>query len=175
MFHGSYPDSFSQNQRSGGDTSNLVPNTPSQDGPRRKKWIWIVLVSIVIVAIAVVASVTMLNNSPAKAVVQAYYAAVEKQNYTAAYTCLDIQTIAHDGQQYPATQALYIQASQEIDQAKGKVTTYTIIGNELSYDLFAGNTANITVDVTRGGNVQEVDIQLRQIGNKWKIVGIDHF
>lgn len=58
---------------------------------------------------------------------------------------------------------------------KGKVTVYTIIGNELSYDLFVGNNANITVKVTRGGEVQEVDIQLRQIGNNWKIVGIDHF
>lgn len=72
----------------------------------------IALIGVVVIEIVVVATTVVLNNSPAKAVVQAYYAAVEKQDYATAYTYLDIQTMSHDGQQYPATQALYIHVSQ---------------------------------------------------------------
>jgi hypothetical protein len=159
-----------------------VPPVPPQFGslPRRKKvpfWVWIVIacvVPIVVIAGGVLALVLVLNNSPAKAVVQNYYTAVEKQDYVQAYTYLDIQTLTAAGQQYPATQEAYIQASQELDQVEGKVTAFTVIGIEISGSSSTGNTASITVNVTRGGKTLEVHIQLQQIGNDWKIVSLDH-
>lgn len=148
--------------------------------PTRKKvplWVWIVVACvalIVVIASGALALVLFLNNSPAKAVVQDYYATVEKQDYAKAYTSLDIQTLTAAGQQLPATQEAYIQASQELDQVEGKVTAYTIIGIEISGSSSTGNTASITVNVTRGGRTLEVHVQLQQIGNDWKIVGVDH-
>lgn len=176
------PDIPSQNQPFSNGESRTALNVPPQQNalPRRKKvplWVWIVIACVVPVLLivgGVLALFAFLNNSPAKAIVQQYCTAVEKQDYAKAYSYLDIQTMNHDGQQYPATQALYIQASQTTDQAKGAVTAYTIIGIEISSTSAGGNTASITVNVTRGGNVQEVNIQLRQVGNAWKIVGIDH-
>jgi hypothetical protein len=176
------PEPFSPLQPLGADAAVPASPVPPQVGflPKRRKvplWAWIVIafvVFVVVIACGVLGLVLFLNNSPAKAVVQDYYAAVEKQDYAKAYTYLDIQTLTAAGQQLPATQETYIQASQELDQIEGKVTAYSIIGIEISGSSSTGNTASITVSVTRGGKMLEVHVQLRQIGNNWKIVGVDH-
>lgn len=176
------PDVSSQNQPFGNGEYRPAFNVPPQQGPlpRRRKvplWVWIVIacvVPILLIVGGVLALFSFLNNSPAKATVQQYYTAVEKQDYTKAYSYLDIQTMSANGQQYPATQALYIQESQATDQAKGKVTAYTVVGIEISSTSATGNTASITVNVTRGGTVQQVHIQLQEVNNSWKIVSIDH-
>ena len=159
-----------------------VPPVPGYAPPQPKKSrrrLWITLgiilgVLLLIVVGAIGAIVVFVNNSPAKTVVQQYYDAVKSQNYDQAYSHLDIQTLTLNGQEQQATQTLYTQVAQLIDQQNGKVTDYNITGVELSSSTSLGNTATITVNVTRGGKTQEVHVQLRQVGNDWKIIGIDH-
>jgi len=146
--------------------------------PARKKsrrWLWITLAIILLVLIGgTTAFVHSVTNSPANTVVQQYYNAVEKQDYSTAYSYLDIQTLTLNGQQQNASQGIYTQVAQTIDQANGKVTAYNITGIELNTSSSTGNTAAITVNVTRGSTTQEVHVQLQQEGNDWKIVSIDH-
>jgi hypothetical protein len=141
--------------------------------------LWITLgiifgVILLIIVGGIVAIVAYVNNSPAKTVTQQYYDAVKNQNYAQAYTYLDIQTLTLNGQQQQATPALYTQVAQIVDQQNGKVTDYNITGVNLSSSTSGGSTATVTVNVTRNGNTQEVHVQLKQEGNDWKIVGIDH-
>jgi hypothetical protein len=140
-------------------------------------WITLGIILGVILLLLVggfVAIFAYVNNSPAKTVTQQYYNALESQNYAQAYTYLDIQNLTLNGQQQQATQALYIQVAQIVDKQNGKVTNYNITGVDLNSSTSAGNTATVTVDVTRNGNTQQVHVQLRQEGSDWKIVSIDH-
>ena len=154
------------------------PQPPVATLPRRKKsrrWLWITLIIILLVIVGGVAAIVLaITNSPAKTVVQNYYQAVEKQDYATAYSYLAIQTLTFNGQQQTASQGAYTQDAQAIDQANGKVTAYAITGIDLSSSTNTGNTATVTVNVTRGGKAQEVHVQLQQIGSDWKIVGFDH-
>ena len=157
------------------------PQPPLATLPPRKKsrrWLWIVLIIIVLVvgggATAIALAVNAVNNSPAKTVVQDYYNAVAQQDYATAYSYLGIQTLTVNGQKQAASQDLYTQVAQSIDQANGPVTAYNITGIALNSSTSTGNTATITVDVTRGGKVQQVHLQLQQMGNDWVIVSIDH-
>jgi len=155
-----------------------IPYSGPATTPQRKKsrrWLWITLVVVfVLIAGGITVGVLSITNSPAKAAVQNYYNAVEAQNYATAYSYLAIQTLTFNGQQQAASQGLYTQVAQAVDQANGKVTAYTITGVELSSSTSTGNTATITATVTRGGKTQEVHVQLQQQGNDWKIIGIDH-
>jgi hypothetical protein len=160
---------------------SVPPSPPSYAPPPKKsrRGLWITLgiifgVILLIFVGGIVAIVAYVNNSPAKTVTQQYYTAVENQNYAQAYSYLDIQTLTLNGQQQQATQALYTQVAQIVDQQNGKVTNYNITGVNLNSSTSAGNTATVTVDVTRNGKTQEVHVQLRQVGNDWKIVSIDH-
>ena len=160
-----------------------VPPVPGYAPPQPKKSrrrLWITLgiifgVLLLLVVGGIVAIVVVVNNqvSPAKTVVQQYYDAVKSQNYAQAYSYLEIQTLTLSGQQQQASQALYTQVAQVIDQQNGKVTDYNITGVEVSSSNGL-NTAAITVNVTRSGKTQEVHVQLRQVGNDWKIIGLDH-
>jgi flagellar basal body-associated protein FliL len=174
--YGPPPQSYGQPPTAYGQAPYYSP--PPAPMPQRKKslrWLWITLVVVVlIIAGGVTALVLAVVNSPAKVAVQNYYNAVEAQNYAQAYSYLDIQTLSFNGQQQTASQGLYTQVAQAIDQANGKVTAYTITGINLNSSTSTGNTATITVNVTRGGKTQEVHVQLQQEGNDWKIVGIDH-
>jgi hypothetical protein len=173
--YGQAPQPYSQSQYS-------VPPAPPIYAPPPKKsrrGLWITLgiifgVILLVFAGGIVAIVAYVNNSPAKTVTQHYYDAVKSQNYAQAYTYLDIQTLTLNGQQQQATQALYTQVAQIVDQQNGKVTDYTITGVNLSSSTSGGNVATVTVNVTRSGKTQEVHVQLKQEGNDWKIVGIDH-
>ncbi len=159
-----------------------IPPLPAYAPPQPKKSrrrLWITLgvifgVLLLIFVGGIVAIVVLVNNSPAKTVVQQYYDAVKSQNYAQAYSYLDIQTLTLNGQEQQATQALYTQVAQFVDQQNGTVTDYNITGVNLNSSTSTGNTATVTVNVTRRGNIQEVHVQLRQEGNNWKIITIDH-
>jgi Domain of unknown function (DUF4878) len=172
------PNPYGQPPTAYGQAPYASPPPPQSGMPQRKKsrrWPWITLVVVfVLIAGGVTALVLAVTNSPAKTAVQNYYNAVEAQNYATAYSYLDIQTLTFNGQQQTASQGLYTQVAQAIDQANGRVTAYTITGVELNSSTSTGNTATITANVTRGGKTQEVHVQLQPEGNDWKIVGIDH-
>jgi hypothetical protein len=176
--YGQQPTSYGQQPASYGQAPMYAPQPQFYPQPTPKKsrrWLWITLAIILVVLIGgVTAIVLAINNSPAKAVVQQYYNAVEKQDYSTAYSYLDIQTLTLNGQQENASQGLYTQVAQTIDQVDGKVTAYKITGIELNSSTSTGNTATITVDVTRGSTTQQVHVQLQQEENDWKIVSIDH-
>lgn len=148
---------------------------PRPKKSRRRLFIILgILLGMVLLIIAAgIVGLVALVNSPAKTVVQDYYAAVKSQDYARAYSYLDIQTLTLNGQQQQASPAVYTQVAQIVDQQNGKVTNYNITGISLNASTSRGNTATVTVDVTRGGKTQEVHVQLRQEGNDWKIVGID--
>lgn len=180
----SYPQSqqpYGQSQPYSQSQYSAPPPPPSYVPPpkksRRRLWITLGIIFGVIILLVVggiVAIVVLVNNSPAKTVTQQYYDAVKSQNYAQAYSYLDIQTLTLNGQQQQATQALYTQVAQIVDQQNGKVTDYNITGVNLSSSTSAGSTATVTVNVTRNGKTQEVHVQLKQEGNDWKIVSIDH-
>jgi Domain of unknown function (DUF4878) len=170
------PDGQSQPPSPYGQPPQPYGQPPPPPKPKKsRRWLWITLVIILLVVVGGVAAIILaVNNSPAKTVVQNYYNAVEKQDYATAYTYLGIQTLTFNGQQQTASQGLYTQVAQAIDQANGTVTGYNVTGISLSSSTSTGNTATVTVDVTRGGKTQAVHVQLQQVGNDWKIVGIDH-
>jgi|SRR5712692_5203587 len=150
---------------------------PQPTPKKSRRWLWITLAIILVVLIGgATAIVLTINNSPAKTVVQQYYNAVEKQDYSTAYSYLaGHNTLTLNGQRQNASQGLYTQVAQTIDQENGKVTAYNITGIYLNFSTSTGNTAAITVNVTRGSTTQEVHVQLQQEGNDWKIVTIDQF
>ena len=171
---------YAQPPRSYPQAPYSVPPMPGYIQPRLKKSrrrlfiiLGIILGIVLLIIAAGIVGIVALVNSPAKTVVQDYYAAVKSQDYTRAYSYLDIQTLTLNGQQQQASPEVYTQVAQVIDQQNGKVTDYNITGISLNASTSTGNTATITVDVTRGGKTQEVHVQLRQEGNDWKIVGID--
>lgn len=171
-----------------GQPSFYVPTPPPPPPPpnymqpqpkksRRRLWITLgIIFGVLLIAIVggIVAIVVVVNNSPAKTTVQQYYDAVKNQDYATAYSYLDIQTLTLNGQQQQATQNLYTRVAQFIDQRNGKVSDYTITGVDLNSSTSTGNTATVSVNVTRNGKTQQVHVRLRQEGSDWKIVGIDH-
>ena len=168
--YGQQPTSYSQAPMYGPQPQFYPQPTPKKS----RRWLWITLAIILVVLIGgATAIVLTVNNSPAKTVVQQYYNAVEKQDYSTAYSYLAIQTLTINGQQQNASQGLYTQVAQTIDQENGKVTAYNIIGIDLNFSNSTGNTATITVNVSRGSQTREVHVQLQQEGNDWKIVGFD--
>jgi hypothetical protein len=147
-----------------------------QPKPRRRgRVLWIVLGIIVVLVLVCVGGAIALfsfaTNNGATSAVNQYYMAVEQQNYAMAYTYLDTSGIGLNGQSL--TQALYIQANQAIDLARGKVSSYSITSSSINSNNGV-NTAAITVNVTRNGQSYDVHLQLKQESNGWKIVRTDN-
>ncbi len=105
--------------------------------------------------------------APALAVNQ-YYGAVQKQDYNTAYSYIDQNLTASNGQ--PLTQQVYTVAAQALDGVKGKVSSFSV-GNI----SVTNNTASVTVTVTRGSTAAyDVHLQLQQVNGSWKITSYDN-
>ncbi len=151
---------------------------PQQPPKRRRRWLWILAIVVGVLVLAFVGGIAALvlavNNSPATAVSQQYYNAIKSQDYAKAYSYLDPTIkLTSQGQTQQINEQLFTQSAQAYDQAKGKVSDYSITGINISSSTDTGNTANATVRVTRNNNSSDVHLQLRQEGNDWKIVGFD--
>lgn len=147
---------------------------PVQKKRGRKLWVILAIVVVVLVlacAGGIAAFVLAVNNSPAKATAQQYYDAIQGQDYNKAYSYLDSTDITVDGQ--PLTQQVYSAQARIRDAQKGKVGSYSINSINLNSSTSSGNTASITVHVTRNGASYDVHLGLRQEGNDWKITSID--
>lgn len=108
---------------------------------------------------------TAVGGEGAQATAQAYYAAIETQDYTTAYSYMDSGLIASNGQ--TLTQDLYTQAAQERDTSLGNVTNYSISADP-------NNPNSITVSVTRGqGSPYTVHLKFTQTSSGWKITSYD--
>ncbi len=102
--------------------------------------------------------------------VNQYYNAVEKQDYTTAFSYISTNSTVLNGQ--ISTQDLYTSAAQAVDAAKGKVTSISIGNISLTNN---NNTAIVTVTVTRSSTpAYVVHLQLQQVNGSWKIVSLDN-
>ena len=155
-----------------------APYGQPQPPKKRRRWPLILAIVAGILVLACVggiaAVVLAVNNSPAKTVSQQYYDAMKSQDYTSAYSHMDPSIkLTFQGQSQQINQQLFTQAAQSYDQAKGKVSSYTISSVNISSSSSAGDTADITVSVTRNNKAYDVHLQLQQEGNDWKIVSFD--
>jgi hypothetical protein len=151
---------------------------PPQQFKRSRRGLWIVLgiigglivLSCAVCGILFVAGVGFFAKTVAAPALVAnqYYSAVEKQDYTTAYSYLNTNLIAQNNQ--PLTQELYTTAARTLDTAKGTVSNYSV-GN-ISVN---NNTASVTVSVTRGSTpAYDVQLQLQQVNGTWKITRFDN-
>jgi hypothetical protein len=151
---------------------------PPQQVKRSRRGLWIVLgiigglivLSCAVCGILFVAGVGFFAKTVAAPALVAnqYYSAVEKQDYTTAYSYLNTNLIAQNNQ--PLTQELYTTAARTLDTAKGTVSNYSV-GN-ISVN---NNTASVTVSVTRGSTpAYDVQLQLQQVNGTWKITRFDN-
>lgn len=153
-----------------------------QAPPKKKsslRWLWITLGivgGLVILvcggcAIAGAFGIGFLAKTVAAPIttVNSYYQAVENQNYTQAYSYLQIDTFTAGGQSVAASETTFAQLAGGLDTARGKVSNFNIKNTNVS-----GDTATVTVDVTRNGQTYTVTLQLRQVSGNWKIVQFDN-
>jgi hypothetical protein len=103
-------------------------------------------------------------------VVNQYYNAIQRQDYTTAYSYLDTNLIATNGQ--ALTVELYTTGAQALDLAKGKVSSFSIGNISLTNN---NNTATVTVSVTRGSSTPyTVQLQLQKVNGTWKITSFNN-
>ena len=152
---------------------------PPQQPKRSRRGLWIVLGIIggLIVLSCAVCGILFATGAAFFAktiaepaiVVNDYYNAVEKQDYSTAYMYIGTNLTASNGQ--ALTQELYTTAAKALDTVKGPVTKYTF-GNNISV---TNNTASVTVSVTRGSApAYDVKLQLQQVNGSWKITSYDN-
>jgi hypothetical protein len=110
----------------------------------------------------------VVSPTPAATTTAQYYTAIKSQNYTSAYSYLDPNLTASNGQ--PLTQDLYTTAAQGLDSAKGTVSSFTVGPISTTND-----TASVTVSVTRtNAPAYDVHLQLKQESGSWKIISYDY-
>ena len=160
---------------------------PQQQPKKSNRWLWITLgiiggvlllgcVGCVVVfgligktAVNTVTSIqktaTAVSGEGAQATANAYYTAIETQDYATAYTYLDSGLVASNNQ--PLTRDLYTQAAQGRDTRLGKVTNYTVSADPNDPNI-------ITVSATRSqGSTYTVHLKFTQTSDGWKITSYD--
>ncbi len=146
--------------------------------PQKKslRWLWITLGVIGGLLVLACAGCGILGvigfNFAAKvvgpAVVSAnYYSALSKQDYATAYSYLDTNTASIQG--HTLTEQEYAQVVQIVDTTQGKITKFS----SASFNTDNSNAATVTMRVTRSSRTYDVHLQLKKIGNDWKIVSVD--
>jgi len=150
---------------------------PPQKKSRRRLWVILgILGGILVLACGGCALTSVLGigffaktiAGPVSAV-DGYYKAIEVQDYNKAYTYLQVDNFSVGNQTLPANQAIFTQVAGALDTAKGKVTGHTITSTNVNND-----TATVVVNATRKGSPYTVTLQLRKVGNDWKIVQLDN-
>ncbi|HLQ27788.1 MAG TPA: hypothetical protein VK140_00955 [Ktedonobacteraceae bacterium] len=154
--------------------------------PQKKsslRWLWITLAivgGILVLAcggciVASYAGINFLGQTVTSVLgptttANAYYQAIQNRDYTSAYTYLDTSGVTVAGQ--TVTQDAFVKAAQLYDTAKGPVTSF----NQTTVNVdSSGNTASVTMSVTRNGSPYTVNLQLKKVGSDWKITAADNF
>ncbi len=149
--------------------------TQPQPQKRSLRWLWITLgvvggllvLGCAACGILGALGVNLFAQAAQPAVVAGqYYGAVSQQDYTKAYSYLDTSSVSVQGQ--TLTPQAYTQAAQVLDTTQGKVTK----ASPTSYNV-TNDTATVTMAVTRGSATYDAHLQLKKIGNDWKIVSVD--
>jgi hypothetical protein len=163
-----------------------VPVAPNYAQPQQKsslRWLWITLAIVGGVLVlgcgaciaASFAGVSIFGQAVTSALgptttASSYYQAIQNQDYTTAYTYLDTSGVTVAGQS--VTQTAFVQGAQLDDTAKGPVTSFS--QTNVNVDS-SGNTATVTMSVTRNGSSYTVNLQMKKEGSNWKITSADNF
>jgi hypothetical protein len=151
----------------------MQPQQPRQS----RRWLWITLGIIGgLVVLSCIACGTLFalgigffakTAGAPTSVVDQYYNAIENQKYDTAYSYLDPNLIASNGQ--PLTQQEYTTAAQAQDTNKGTVSSFSIRNISLNNGI-----TSLIVSVKRiDAPAYDVHLQLRQEGSDWKITSYD--
>jgi hypothetical protein len=103
--------------------------------------------------------------SPASVAAHQYFAAIQHQQYSNAYSYLDTRLtynstlITEDG---------YTQVATRLDTTECRVITYTVSNVSTSWN-FGQNTASATIHVTRAHQSYDVHLGLQLEGNTYKV------
>ena len=155
-----------------------IPNYGQQQPPpkKRRRWPWIVLGIVIVLLLVCGGGGFLLYNvafhNGATDAANQYFTAVEHQDYNTAFTYLDTSHLQLNGQ--TITQQLYVQGAMLYDQAKGKLSAYSITGSSINSNNGV-NTAMLTVSETRNGSSYNVNVQMMQESSGWKITSLDNF
>lgn len=176
---------------SSGQTPQGQPGQPPLDVPgatrapqvqkkshRRRLWIALSSIAVLLVLAGLIFAVSWytssVTNAPVIKVVNQYYNAIEKQDYHTAYSYVQpgtVQpgTVPMNGQQQVSDETIYTQVATLLDTFEGPVTAYRITSVQVQNDK-----ATVMVQSTRSRSItNSVELDLRKIGNDWKIVGYD--
>lgn len=146
---------------------------PPQSQPQKKslRWLWItlgIIAGIIVLGcvgcgIAATLGIGIFAKAAGSTITATeYYTAIKNQDYSQAYTYWDTSNdTSLQGQQ--ATQDAFTLVAQAVDAAKGPVTNFSVQPN-------TNDPSMITVSVTRNGTPYNVQLQLKQVNNSWKIV-----
>ncbi len=107
--------------------------------------------------------------SPARVAADQYYAAIQHQQYAAAYSHLDTQVPSNGSLM---TEEAYTQAATRLDATGSNVIDYSISNVTTSWNL-GENSASATVHVTRAHQSYDVHLALKLEGNTYKITSFD--
>jgi hypothetical protein len=146
---------------------------------RSLRWLWITLgiVAALIVAGCAICGILTANGigflaqkaGPVVAAEQ-YYLAVQKQDYTTAFSYLSNDaTLTSQKQTVPinGSEQGYVQAAQLLDTNFGTVTSHTIAAT-------GSDTAVLTINVTRSKHAPySVRFTMVKIGDNWKIKNME--
>jgi NTF2-like N-terminal transpeptidase domain len=166
-----------------------LPMAPDYVQPQAKKstsrrlWITLAVVGGILVLgcggciIASVAGISLFGTVVStviapSATANSYYTAIEKQDYATAFNFLDINSASVEGQQL--TQDAFVLLAQTVDLTKGTVTSFKQTGVSVNSNTSSGNTATVTMSVTRNGSSYTVHLQLQETNNVWKITSVDN-
>lgn len=138
----------------------------------RNRWLMIGGLSVLVIAafalfiisrVEVVTDAFFSRTDLPETVTAHYYEAIRNQNYAAAYTDLDEQATLN-GQ--PIDEQTFIQQASQVDTQRGRLDSYGIFKE-------SDDASQYTVSLRRGTNAYSVNLKLRQVGNRWKIVSLD--
>ncbi|MBE3561559.1 MAG: hypothetical protein IMW89_20410 [Ktedonobacteraceae bacterium] len=149
---------------------------PPPQPKQSKRWLWITL-SVIggIVLLSCIGCTIAFGQfvSPIAGpviTVSAYYASIQQQDYAKAYSYLDTNEATIKGQQITSQDA-FTKLAQNADATEGKVTAISS-GSGFQPPL-GSTTARMTLEITRGSKTYPVTLQLKKIGNDWKISSAD--
>ncbi len=172
------PPQYAQTQYGAPYGAPPVPDYMQPQQPRQsRRWLWITLGIIGgLVVLSCIACGTLFalgigffakTVGASTSVVDQYYNAIENQRYDTAYSYLDPNLIAPNGQSL--TQQEYTTAAQAQDTNKGIVSSFSIRNISLN-----NNITSLIVSVKRiDAPAYDVHLQLRQEGSNWKITSFD--
>ena len=138
----------------------------------RSRWILIgglIVLMIAAFALIVVSRVDIVMNTffnrtdRPESVTAHYYEAIRNQNYAAAYTDLDDHATLN-GQSFD--EQSFIRLATEADAQRGSLVSYGILKQ-------ASDASRFNASLWRGDRSYTVHIQLRQVGDRWKIISLD--